>query len=317
MWSLAFLLEGICASPWQEVAWSFSRLTGDGYPVEFAFSSADEAIRYTTEVAGPEVEEHRRLDHALHCLARLGEPHLPEEILALFRGIQMSRPLRYGAWVGARHDAEGDRSKVYVEVPRVGESDAYPLLSALIGDVPVLSICRAQLVMLGYGPSASQIEAYFRTDRLEPWQVDLLMGKSGFASQTQRFFDFVEEVSGLTIQRIVSMQPLGFSFAGQGTGIATTFSLFMAAGSVFGSDMNIRQRMLALDSRMCWRLTHYRAASESLAGRTGWNTWHGILSFVARRDEAPVLHIGLRPPDTLAETGQDRHLAPSAPAPHS
>ena len=30
-----------------------SRLTGDGFPVEFVFSSLDTAVRYTSEVAGP------------------------------------------------------------------------------------------------------------------------------------------------------------------------------------------------------------------------------------------------------------------------
>lgn len=51
--SLDLILEGI--SSWQEVAWRFSGLTYDGFPVEFAFS-ADNTIRYVAEVSGPEVD---------------------------------------------------------------------------------------------------------------------------------------------------------------------------------------------------------------------------------------------------------------------
>ena len=60
-------LAGIRTSSWPEVAWPFSRITGDGYPVEFTFSSHDGALRYTTEVGGPE------MGHAA-VLRALGQP---------------------------------------------------------------------------------------------------------------------------------------------------------------------------------------------------------------------------------------------------
>src|SRR5262245_59487706 len=59
--SLGVLLNGVRSSCWPEVAWQFSQLTGDGFPVEFAFSSADDVLRYTVEVAGPELPNSRRL----------------------------------------------------------------------------------------------------------------------------------------------------------------------------------------------------------------------------------------------------------------
>src|SRR6266487_6459796 len=54
---LVQILQWTETSKWREVAWSFSRLTGDGFPIEFTLSSLDATVRYTAEVAGPEVAE--------------------------------------------------------------------------------------------------------------------------------------------------------------------------------------------------------------------------------------------------------------------
>ncbi|MDQ5870874.1 MAG: hypothetical protein M3547_01525, partial [Acidobacteriota bacterium] len=66
------LLLDLHGSSWTDVAWSFSRLTQDRFPVEFAFSSVDPSIRYTTEVGGPELDERERLGRAICQLQRLG-----------------------------------------------------------------------------------------------------------------------------------------------------------------------------------------------------------------------------------------------------
>jgi hypothetical protein len=295
--SLDLFLRGIYASPWQEVAWSFSRLTGDGFPVEFSFSSADEAIRYTTEVAGPEADEGRRLDQALHHLEILGQPPLPEMITSLFHRIQKFDSLRYGTWVGGRHGVDCDRFKLYVEVPGEGVQDAYRFLGPLIEAVPFLSLSDPRLVMIGYEPSSSRIESYFRCDYLEPWEVSLLMRNVGLTSRVEELLNLVEEASGAPIQRVLSMQPLGFSFAINFAGEPPLFSLFTTAGAIFGGDGSIRRRMLELGSRKGWNLRTYESVSEPLAGRTGWNTWHGLISFVAVHDGPPILQIGLRPPE--------------------
>src|SRR6266436_5898161 len=69
--ALAEILQWTVSSKWPEVAWSFSRLTGDGFPLEFTLSSLDATVRYTAEVAGPEVAEVERLPCALELIDRL------------------------------------------------------------------------------------------------------------------------------------------------------------------------------------------------------------------------------------------------------
>jgi hypothetical protein len=109
--ALNALLVGVEASPWSEVAWSFSHLTGDGFPVELAFTSNSEAIRYVSEVAGPEVAATRRFDLALATLDRLGIAPPPVAICERLRQVQRIGRLGYGAWVGGRHGLEDDTFK--------------------------------------------------------------------------------------------------------------------------------------------------------------------------------------------------------------
>ena len=62
--SLAIVLDPLQRSTWPEVAWQFSRLTGDGTPVELAFTSDGADVRYIAEVAGPELMDAARVEGA-------------------------------------------------------------------------------------------------------------------------------------------------------------------------------------------------------------------------------------------------------------
>lgn len=127
--ALETILRWTLESEWSEVMWSFSRLTGDGFPIEFTFSSTDEGITYDCEVASPEVPDEQRLLSALDTLNRLGQPRPPAEIVDLLSRIQASGALSYGAWIGGRHHVDGDRYKVYAEVPgRVGSQLSMSLI---------------------------------------------------------------------------------------------------------------------------------------------------------------------------------------------
>jgi hypothetical protein len=295
--ALNFVLEGVYASPWQEVAWTFSRLTGDGFPVEFTFSSVDESIRYTTEVAGPEVDESERLDYALRHLAYLGAPQLSETVNGLLHNIQKFGPLRYGTWIGGRHGPANDSFKIYVEVPRTASVEADHFFCAFLGTEPLLSSPHAQLKIVGYEPNSSRIEFYFRADCVEPWEVSLLMKQSGLNSRVADLFHLIEEITRSSIQQALSTSQIGYSISVSYEGGPMVFSMFTTARALFGGDANTRRRFLEMAPRKGWNLRHYELVSESLAGRTGWNTWHSIVSFVTGFDGPLVLHIGLRPPE--------------------
>ncbi|MGH8081822.1 MAG: hypothetical protein ACREP7_14705, partial [Lysobacter sp.] len=96
-------------SCWPEIAWSFSRLTNTGMPVEFAWTSREAAVRWTAEVAAPEIAEHDRLERAAQALDWRGD-------LSAWFDHQRDGRLKFGAWASARH-GDGWASKLYVDLP--------------------------------------------------------------------------------------------------------------------------------------------------------------------------------------------------------
>ncbi|MGH9766235.1 MAG: hypothetical protein ACREAB_02270, partial [Blastocatellia bacterium] len=299
-------LEGVCRSHWPEVAWEFSLLTGGGFPLEFSFSSAGETIRYTAEVAGPEFAEAERVRRAAQLLSRLGKKAPAAEVMALLDRIQSAVPLRYGAWIGGRHSREGDRFKLYAEVPKSGATETEGLIHQLLGPEPLLSRAAQgapQLMMIGHEPESSRLELYFSVEGLEPWEVGWLMKRAGLASREAELLGLIGETYGRSVERRLPGSRLGFSFSvlpdgpDGADGASMIFSIFSYAGSVCGSDQGIRRRLLALAQSRGWDFGSYESLSEPIAGRSVWMTYHTMMTFSVAAEGAPVLHIGLRPPE--------------------
>jgi hypothetical protein len=298
------LLAGIETSPWSEVAWSASSLTGDGYPVELAFTSTGEAIRYVAEVAGPEMGEHQRLDQALAVLSRLGVwdmPCLPggqaASILPQLRRLQVAGRLTYGVWVGGRHARLGDTFKLYVEVPDVDSPHLPALVCPFLGNQPLLLHHTVRLRMIGYELNTGRTEFYYRSDRLEPWEVARLMSRVDLTAAMDSLLDLIEDITGSSLARLLPSSQAGFSLSMLPNDGPTVFSLFFFARHILGGDGQIRRRLLAVAARRGWPLQDYEAISRPLAERTGPHTKHGILSFVIASRGSPMVHIGLRPPE--------------------
>lgn len=124
---LADTLSPITQSVWPEISHRLSLLTNTGIPVEFSWSSRHTALRWTAEVAGPEVPKADRLAIASR-LAGVDAGWLED--------IQAGRHLRYGAWLGGRHDGHSDELKVYGELPS-GVSALAPLRHPVLDDLDV------------------------------------------------------------------------------------------------------------------------------------------------------------------------------------
>ena len=295
--ALDILLEGIITSPWQEVAWVFSRLTGDGFPVEFVFSSADDLVRYTTEVGGPELEETQKLAIAEEKLVRLGSCKPSSEISEIFHSIQEIGPLKFGSWIGGRHGNGKDYYKLYIEVPKLESPKCNMLINMLPGDKPILPDHRFKLQMIGYEPESLRTELYFKIKEFEPWELGLLLHKAGIEARQPDLLKIIEEIYGFPIERALAGSTIGFSYSMPANGGKATFSMFKYARSVFGSDCSIRKSLLALGTRKGWDIRSYTAVSEPLDDRTGWNTWHGMIAFTVPPEGLPSMSIGLRPPE--------------------
>jgi hypothetical protein len=293
--SLRLLLQGVYNSAWPEVAWRFSQLTGDGFPLEFTFSSQDDEIRYTCEVAGPEMAASDRLPCARNRLADCGAA-TDEGQFAFLSNLQAMGPLSFGTWVGGRHGPRGDSYKFYVECPAPYSPEADRRIAELAGTRDLLSSRATDLRIVGYEPTRSRMEFYFKTAGLEPWEVTLLLRRFGFEGHAD-LFDLLGTAWGKPVRDRLPSDSGGFSFAVDPDHGPVAFSLHCYARSVFGGDARIRRRVLELAQQMGWDFSAYAAVSEPLTNRDEVSTLHGIVSFTVAAGRQPVLQIGLRPPE--------------------
>jgi hypothetical protein len=295
--SLAAILQWTKDSTWPEVAWSFSSLTGDGFPLEFTFSLAEGTVRYTAEAAGAEVAETDRLERASELIKRLSGLSTPDEIMTLLKAVQASEPLSYGAWISGRHGIDNDRYKLYVEVPRTARLAAQHLLGNILGEEPLLESRAMQFRMIGYEPGRQRIECYFQVASLESWELARLLRRANLSSRHTELLELLEEVTGRPAQPNIPGENLGCSYSFALDGSPTIFSLFVYARSVFGGDASIRRNLLELGKRRGWNLLAYEKLSEPLVSRTGPKTRHGMLAFIIPPEGSLLLHVGIRPPE--------------------
>ncbi len=298
--ALDSILTGVCRSIWQEVAWEFSGLTYDGFPVEFAFSAADDTIRYVAEVSGPEVDSRERLDIAERRLASLGSVPIPKEVSEFLHKVQSSGQLQFGAWIGGRHGSGNDRYKIYAEVSRSCTDEYKSLICDMLGGGSLLPGRQPRFQMIGYEPAKSRLELYFSITGLVLWEIERLISLAGIRSRWPEFLDLITEAYGYNPDLVLSQSRVGFSFSVQAGKGPMTFTLFKSARSIFGSDKSIRSHVLRLAEVNGWDLRCYEALSLPVAERDGWDTMHGIISFVAHPNSQPTLSITLRPPEDPA-----------------
>jgi hypothetical protein len=291
---LGFLLERVCRSPWPEVAWRSSALTGDGFPVEIAFTEAEASFRYTVEIAGPETDRRERLCLAERLLGRLGPP-LPEAWSARLRRMQGEGQLRWGAWMGGRHAVEGARFKLYAEVPE-GSREAWSLVADRLGPAPLLLRGGLAPRLVGVEPATRRSEIYFRAPRLEVWEVERLLGRAGLAERWPDLRELVERAFGRPLGETVPGRFGGFSLSSPPEG-PPAFTLFVACVVAFGGDGTTRRRLLELTGERGCRLGTYAQVSEPLATRTSPRTAHLFAGFTVAARGPAVLSVGLRPPE--------------------
>lgn len=292
------ILSGVRSSCWPAVAWRFSALTASGCPLEFSFSSADRALRYTAEVAGPEIDAADRLDLCVALLDRLAPGmQLPAGLYRDLRSIQASGRLDWGAWIGARHHDEGSRYKVYVEVPRDVGCAARSLTDLLPGKALPLAHRRPRFEGIGYEPDTGLLELYFRVDGMEVWETGRLLLLCGLGHRQAELLACMREVYARPLEPHLSRHRYGFSITLDRTGTPVAATLFSYAVDVFGVDARARTRLLALVPGLDRTLESYRRFSEPLAHEERAPTHHTVVAFtVSGKLPATTLTIGVVPP---------------------
>ena len=266
-------------------AWRSSRLTGDGFPFEIAFCTADDRLRFIAEPGSHELEPHHRLDLANELIGLLSEDQIPADVLNDLRAMQSDAPLRYGAWIGCRVSEERTVFKLYAEVPegRTLSLDCAPL---------ELSDRRIVPRMLAYAPAKGEFESYVRVPSLEPCHLPAVLAPIGMEDRAPWLTQFLEDIYGYSMRGRLPGPSVGVSYVMEPPRAIT---LHFYARALWGSDARIRRNFAQLAQSFNSDTSAYLALTEPIATRESWQTFHGIAGITLTSFAEPSLTIGLRP----------------------
>ena len=265
--------------------WSGSPLTGDGFPLEFSFCTADDRLRFTVEPGAPTADPATRLDVAIELLNRAG-PGVTTDLVDLFKTMQHGRQLKYGAWIGGRVSSDCSALKLYVEVP-----EDYPAgeWSSRLGLDDRVATAR----MLACTPGREGIEIYFRIPSLEPRHVPAVLGAAGLEARASELLELVAETYGCAIRGRLPGTSVGVSYV-LAPRITGPVSLHFFARALWGADARIYQMFPRLAARTPWKPDAYLQASAPIATRDIWQTYHGMVGITVGQSDM-AFTIGLRP----------------------
>jgi hypothetical protein len=277
------------------IAWQSSTLTGDGFPLEFAFTPIDADLRYTTEISSPLIPAEQRLSLACQRLQNLTSNEVPLDLVTQLQQIQQGNTLCYGTWVGGRHGRIEDRFKLYVEVPESKAEDYQSLLQNWGTVYPRLTDRPVYLRMLGYNLSSQLREIYFRSPNIENYHLRKFLALYGLTERADELWHFLEESYEHRLFSKLPGRSIGISYAITPNGALVSFTLFLFANIFWGSDAVINRKFTALAEKYHWDIGIYRQLTKEIATRQTKQTYHGILGFVVTPTLPIAINLGVRP----------------------
>lgn len=291
---LRFLLRDVESSSCPEYTWSASSLTGDGYPVEFTFTTHDNVVRYTV-APWPEQCTRERVARALQTIDALCSAAVPGPVADALLRLSVGLPEgAAGAWIGGRHDEDArtpDRLKLYVQ-PGPG---APPAGALRCDGVPKLEERAVSLRLYGYEPASGVHERYYRIQRLRPYHLRALMSCAGLEHRAAELSALIRDAYGHPIDAALPGGSVGCSIAGRRDG-PVQFTLYVFARALWGGDRRIRLAVARVGAAVRAPLEAYLEASAPLNERDVHLTHHGMAGFVVGPEGPIHVAIGLRPP---------------------
>jgi hypothetical protein len=225
--ALDVCLTPLDRSAWPSVAWGFSRLTTTHFPVEFGFSTHDDRLRATLEVAGPETPDDLRLDAALSLATALGGAAPEAAKVAAWRELQSAAPLRWGCWLSLRQAERGVGVKLYIEAPRGVTAEGIDHLPG------------SRLHMVGYDLNSRAAEYYFIWPRVGALECGARL-RSLVAADAEALIAELESVARRPVATALRHGRLGVSRMDGRAGVA----LFVDSSTVRGGAVALRPRMM-------------------------------------------------------------------------
>jgi hypothetical protein len=267
---------------WPAVAWRFSSLSVDGSPLQFDFSTKDNRLRYVTEVAPPEVEAHDRLSAAAALIEQLGNPSLPTGRLSAWKALQSERALRWGAWLGIRHDGATARAKLYVEVPQELRE---PASTGLVRPI----VPSSRLMMIGFHCGNHGEEYYFRQPQMASSELSAFLRFIGDAPHREGLLDAFAKLCALPARAALDWVNFGYSITTPSE-TRPDFSIFARARSLRASP-RIRRQFLRAEAHSGRAASAYRDLVGELPDERLPD--HEIVSLIARGGSNIELRVGI------------------------
>lgn len=268
--------------------WRASLLTPRRCPVELSVATAcPHTTRYATEFVSPDLPPPARLGAGLTRLHELGLPAPDPVLRARLLAAHREHEVAWGVWLGGRHDADGDRFKLYAEVPKSAAVPFERELTAALG-VPPFPLPQARLRLVGIDLTGSTVERYYRVGRLSMAEFALL------APSPARPYapSFTAEV-GVLLGR-----PGLDDFPGVNVNVSCAGDVLTVSGPArtwLGPDADARRRLLDYATVAGLDLSRYAALSAAMPGDAGH---HAIVS-VSLVPGGPLhLTVGFSPPGT-------------------
>jgi hypothetical protein len=282
--SFEICTEALRNSCWPETAWRFSTLMQGGGPVELVFSSLDNALRYTIEAAGPELDERARLDAVVALMRRLGHTPPAARLMDAWRDLQAQSRLVWGAWLSVRRGHGGERVKIYVEVPAETHppEPAHAAFRPLPGSIPH---------MIGYEPSGGRTELYFSKSGADPHELRSLTRLVEPADRRETLLTSFADVCGMPLDAALRWITLGYSVAYCSSGETPQIALFVRAKATLGGASSVRHKLVALQSQSGLRTSAYRDLLAPIADRDLPD--HGILTIALTPRGQLELRVGI------------------------
>lgn len=296
--ALPALLRPLLADGCDHARWGLSLLTDGGYPFEFTFTTLNEGIRYTLEVGIPGQKPQSRLEQARSLLRQVESGSFDESGLAFLKQVQTGGALRYGAWVGMRHNEKDNACKVYAEVPPEGEATAMRLLNSRLRRPVGIAGRAIKLQMIGWNPATGELEFYFCVFELRPWEIAALMHPLGLESKDKLAIELFQTAYGRPMFQKLPSRICGFSYTlpFDASVRRQTFSFYTFSEAIFGDDASAHRKLIRYFEKLGVDMAYYKEMSAPAIAHRGRWTHHGLFGVTVGQEIQPVSHIGLRPP---------------------